>query len=74
MTESYRAPNPVPLFRKQSQELDADTSFILSTLVIIDGGGRLESEKVADMRVLIDAYLTDTGRESLGWMRKGTEI
>lgn len=71
MNNDYRAPNPVPGFRESAANpyLGAEMAFILETLVIIDGGGRTTDEKIADMRDLIDAYLADTGQESLGWLR-----
>lgn len=73
MSESYRAPNPVPGFREDAANpyMGADKAFINGTIAIIDGGGRTMVEKITDMRELIDAYLTDTGQESLGWLREG---
>lgn len=69
--ETYRAPSPVEAFRANSDNplIGADMSFIIATIAVIDGGGRIDSEKVADMRALIDAYLAATGQESLGWLR-----
>ncbi|WP_060210522.1 hypothetical protein [Sporosarcina koreensis] len=77
MTETqltYRAPSPVVGFREDAKNpyLGADKAFIIGTIAVIDGGGRIDDEKIADMRALIDAYLADTGQESLGWLRGPT--
>lgn len=71
LSNDYRAPNPVPTFRKLAQDPDlgADKAFMVGTIAVIDGGGRNADEKIADMRDLIDAYLAETGQESLGWLR-----
>lgn len=57
-------------YRKYAETLGADPAFNVLSIAIIDGGGRTDSEKVADMRALIDVYLADTGQaERLGWLR-----
>ncbi|MCG7345331.1 hypothetical protein MHZ92_14420 [Sporosarcina sp. ACRSL] len=73
MFKPFRAPSPVAGFRESAANpyMGADKAFIIEAISIIDGGGRIDDERLADMRVLIDVYLADTGQESLGWLREG---